>query len=99
MWKYTEMITGIEFMATKDKNGLIRVQTTDSGSIKFEEQHIEHINTYNGLLDEYKHMVFRKEIEEREAKEREEREAKERQQRRDDELDALFGLGLMGLFL
>lgn len=90
MWTYTEMNSGVDFIATKDEKGTITVRVTEDGAAMCYKLYIkQHAETLEALYTEYKNTVSNIA-----AKERAERDRRDR-----DAQDALFGLGLMGLFL
>ena len=90
IWTYTEMNSGVDFIATRDEKGTIAVKVTEDGAAMCYNLYIkQHAETLEALYTEYKNTVSSIA-----AKERAERDRRDRNAR-----DALFGLGLMGLFL
>lgn len=90
MWTYTEMNSGVDFIATRDEKGTIAVKVTEDGAAMCYNLYIkQHAETLEALYTEYKNTVSSIA-----AKEKAERDRRDRNAR-----DALFGLGLMGLFL
>lgn len=90
MWAYTEMNSGVDFIATRDEKGTITVKVTEDGATICNNLYIkQHTETLEALYTEYKNTVSNIAARERAERDRRDRNA----------LDALFGLGLMGLFL
>ncbi len=90
MWTYTEMNSGVDFIATRDEKGTITVKVTEDGATICNNLYIkQHTETLEALYTEYRNTVSNIA-----ARERAERDRRDRNAR-----DALFGLGLMGLFL
>ena len=95
MWTYTEITSGVDFIATKDEKGAITVKATKDGASLCYNLYIkQHAETFQELYNEYRYTVSNIAIKEREERERAERDRRDR-----DDMDALLGLGLMGLFL
>lgn len=90
MWTYTEMNSGVDFIATRDEKGTITVKVTEDGATICNNLYIkQHTETLEALYTEYRNTVSNIATRERAERDRRDRNAR----------DALFGLGLMGLFL